>query len=382
MGDSRGLAVSARRGLLVRAKDQIIYAGIRAAIAGATIGDPDATLSAARALGRGFALAPFNAKRLLRAQQNLEEAFPDWTDRQRKETAVRGYEHLVMLGVEIALTGRLISHDGWAGRANLGELAGAIDALLGRGPVVLVTGHVGNWELTAYLMAMLGFKIHALYRPLDLAPLDEWVRASRSRRGMHLLDKFGAIRELPQILERGDHVGFVADQNAGTRGVFVPFCGRLASTYKAIGITAVRHNAPVVVGWARRVGGQPGQGGVEVRPRALRFDLNIVDVFGPSDWKDAPDPAFYVTARYRRALEGAVRQAPEQTLWMHRFWKSRPKHELDGRPFPEQLERKLRELPWMTGTELDRIKARSERDTREVAAMSPKERRKAGASED
>jgi len=370
------------KGPLKRAADVAVYAGIRAAIAAFTLGDPDATLTAARRIGRSFALAPFNAKRLVRAEANLAEAFPNWTNEQRRATAVRGYEHLVMLGVEIALNGRLISHDGWAGRANLGQLSGAIDALLGKGPVVLVTGHVGNWELTAYLLALLGFKIHALYRPLDIDLLDDWVRASRSRRGMHLLDKFGAIRELPQLLERGEHVGFVADQNAGTRGVFVPFCGRLASTYKAIGITAVRHNAPVVVGWARRVGGEPGPGGVQVRPRALRFDLNIVDVFGPDDWKNAPDPAYYVTARYRRALEGAVREAPEQTLWMHRFWKSRPRHELDARPFPESLARKLGDLPWMTPTELERIKARSARDTEEVARMTPQERKKAGGSED
>jgi hypothetical protein len=76
---------------------------------------------------------------------------------------------------------------------------------------------------------------------------------------------------------------------------------------------------------------------------------------------------FYIAARYRRALEDAIREAPEQTLWMHRFWKSRPRHEREGKPFPKALVQKLSELPWMTDGELGRIIARSERDAAEWA---------------
>jgi KDO2-lipid IV(A) lauroyltransferase len=155
----------------------------------------------------------------------------------------------------------------------------------------------------------------------------------------------------------------VADQNAGVRGLFVPFFGRLASSYKAIGLMAQRYQAPVVVGWAKRVGGKAvDENGLTERSRALRFDMRIQDAFGPEDWEGRPDPVFYITARYRRALEGAFSEAPDQVLWMHRFWKSRPLHERKGKPFPAMLERKLRDLPWMTEPEIERIKARSSRD--------------------
>ena len=56
----------------------------------------------------------------------------------------------------------------------------------------------------------------------------------------------------------------------------------------------------------------------------------------------------FITARYNRALELMVRRAPEQYLWVHRRWKSRPKHERNGEPLPERLKKKLSELPWMT----------------------------------
>lgn len=348
----------------------VTYGAIRTVLAAATVGEPDATIAAARQIGGAFARAPFNRKRLQRAIDNLTEAFPDWTPEMRRLYAVRGYEHLAMLGVEMATTNRVMNEDGWPERARLHDLSGALGKLLTGKSVLLVTGHVGNWELTGYLIAMLQFKVHALYRPLDLKPMDAWVQQSRSRRGLFLVDKFGAMKQLPEIIERAENPAFVADQNAGERGQFVPFFGRLASTYKAIGITAERYGLPVIVGWAKRIGGQPvgaPEDGAELRPRALRFDLHIEDAFGPEDWKDQPDPAFYITARYRRALEGAVRDAPEQTLWMHRFWKSRPRHEREGLPFPANLQRKLSELPWMTDAELARIMARSERDAADLA---------------
>ena len=373
-------------------KDRAVYAGIRTVISAATVGDPDATLAGFARLGRGFAGAPFNRKRLDRAVTHLTEAFPEWSEERKREYALRGYEHLAMLGAEIALTPRLLTSEGWADRARLTDIRPAVTQLLRGRPCILVTGHVGNWELSGYMMALLGFRMHAIYRPLDLAPLDAWVRDTRSRKGLFLLDKFSTAKGLPDIFARGESTAFVADQNAGVRGLFVPFFGRLASSYKAIGLMAQRFQTPIVVGWAKRIGGAPVKGakganeadevgGLTQRSQALRFDMHIQDAFGPEEWEGQPDPLFYITARYRRALEEAFREAPDQVLWMHRFWKSRPPHERKGKPFPAQLERKLAELPWMTAAEIDRIKARSERDALDWA-KNPKNAREAEESDD
>ena len=92
--------------------------------------------------------------------------------------------------------------------------------------------------------------------------------------------------------------------------------------------------------------------------------MEVTDVIRPADWADAPDPLFYLTARYRRAIEKMVCAAPEQYLWMHRIWKSRPRHERLGRPVPDALREKLRCLPWMDEEAVERICEQSEHDRR------------------
>src|SRR6185295_8925050 len=102
-------------------------------------------------------------------------------------------------------------------------------------------------------LALIGFEINALYRPLDLKPLDQWVRRVRERRGLMLVDKFGAAEEVTKIMRRGGLLGFIADQNGGDRGLFVPFFNRLASSYKTIGLLAIQYDAPILCGQARRL---------------------------------------------------------------------------------------------------------------------------------
>jgi hypothetical protein len=100
----------------------------------------------------------------------------------------------------------------------------------------------------------------------------------------------------------------------------------------------------------------------------LRYRLDVVDVIEPSHWEKHPDPLFYITARYRRAIELMVRSAPEQYLWMHRYWKSRPRWETEGTPFPPRLIDKMRTLPWMTEADIAHVVERSARDTSDWAA--------------
>jgi KDO2-lipid IV(A) lauroyltransferase len=83
---------------------------------------------------------------------------------------------------------------------------------------------------------------------------------------------------------------------------------------------------------------------------------------------DQPDPLFYITARYRRAIEAMVRRAPDQYLWMHRYWKSRPRHERLGREIPASLVTKIEQLPWMTQEDVRRVVEWSRRDAAALAA--------------
>ena len=78
-------------------------------------------------------------------------------------------------------------------------------------------------------------------------------------------------------------------------------------------------------------------------------ELGVEDIIYPADWAGKSDPLFYLTARYMRAIEGMIRRCPEQYLWMHRRWKSRPAHERQGKAMPAGMRKNLEELPWMDG---------------------------------
>lgn len=333
-----------------------MYAAIRSLLVGVNTLPLRTTLRLASKIGHRFGGLKLNRTRVSRAIERLAIAMPELPADQREELVLKSYEHLAMLAIELAVLPRYLTEDAWSEYIELGELNRVIRPLLDERPSLLLTAHCGNWEVLGYTMALLGFRMHAIYRPLDLRMADRWLRQTRSRRGLELLDKFGAMQQLPNLLSKGESVAFVADQNAGQRGLHVPFFGRLASSYKSIGLMAIQHRARIIVGCAQRKHTNPQQG------LCMKYQIEIEDRIDPEDWEGQPDPLFYITARYRRAIEQSVRKAPEQYLWMHRIWKSRPRHERLNKPFPDSLKSKLQSLPWMTDEELAKIIDRSDQD--------------------
>lgn len=347
-----------------------IYAFARAAIAAFQIFPVEQNLRTMRSVGEAIATAPWNRKRVQRAVDNLAWCFPEWSPERVNDAAVEAYRRLFALAIEMAYTPRLITRDGWTDRVRLGHFGPALESLIRGGPTLLITGHCGNWEVLGYTLAELGFPMHALYRPLDLKPLDRWVRETRAGAGLELLDKFGAGHRLPEILKKGEPVAFIADQNAGDRGIFVPFFNRLASAYKSIGLMAIRYDTPIICGGARSVPRWSGEGSPypTVPGADFHYEIDVTDVIYPEDWKSHEDPLFYITARYRRAIEMMVRRAPQQYLWMHRYWKSRPSFEMEGKPFPPRLREKILSLPWTTPESLARLEEQSARDSEAARA--------------
>lgn len=323
--------------------------------------------------GLGALYPKLQGKRFERAVRNLSDAFPDWTDERRRLVAVGCYQHVFKLAVEILYAPRLITEEGFAQHLFFADIAPGLSTLLSGEPCLLITGHTGNWELIGYAISMLGFPVHAVYRPLDLRPLDRWLHETRRRRGLTLVSKFGAVRALPPAIRAGHPAGLVADQSGGDRGLFVPFFGRLTSTYKSIGLLAMQTGATLVCGMARRLGPRespPGLPGNSRTPAgSMGYAIEMVDRFGPADWEGQPDPLFYITARYRRAIETMIRKAPDQNFWMHRVWRSRPAHERLGKPFPGALRDKLASLPWMTASDVEALVARSDADAANLSSL-------------
>lgn len=307
----------------------------------------DQNLQTAGAVGSMFYL--LNPKRRQRAETNIALSFPDWTEEQVRKTAKGSMRHMFQLFmVDSLVAPRLVAPASWNRHVKLGDVGEALERLVRREPAIFVTGHCGNWELLGFALAALGYPISALARPLDNPLIDQWLLGMRQARGLRIITKWGATPILQETLQNGGQLGFIADQNAGDGGLFVPFFGRLASSYKSIGLLAMRYEVPIIAGYAGRIGS------------SFKYELTVLDCITPDDWTDQPDPLFYITARYNRAIEQMIRLAPEQYLWLHRRWKSRPRHERDGKPIPRRLMTRLEQLPWMTTDELSRIVRNSE----------------------
>ncbi len=311
------------------------YAAARTVAASFSAFDPDQNLETARLVGRLYARG--SARRRERARTGVARAFPDLPVDTQRAIVDASIGHMFgLFMVDAFAMPRVVGHENWHERVRLGNVGRAMRHLTSDRPCLFVTGHVGNWEILGYVLALVGFRMTALARPLDNRFLNDWLLGVRQRTGLEVITKWGATDEIQGVIEAGGKVGFIADQNAGEDGLFVPFFSRLASTYKSIPLLALRYEIPVVCGYARRLDG------------CFRYELRVTDVIEPEDWADADDPMLYVGARFNRAIEWMIRESPDQYLWVHRRWNSRPKHEREGLPMPDRMRRKLAALPWMT----------------------------------
>ncbi len=245
----------------------------------------------------------------------------DLTEAEVDRIARQSLEQLAMVAVDFIFVPHLITEWRWTRYIQLRNMRDALRIMLDGKGALLLTGHYGNWELAGYLLALFGFELAAIMRPLDNAYLNRYVVSVRRRRGLELIDKRGAMELSEDILHRGGALGFIADQNAGHKGMFVDFFGIKASTYRSIGILAIRTNTPIIVGYARRIG------------RRFQYEVGVERIIRPDEWQHRDDPLRWVTQEYTAAIEASIRRAPEQYLWIHRRWKSRPRNEL-AKPSP------------------------------------------------
>lgn len=258
----------------------------------------------------------FDRKHRDRAMANLSRSFPDMPEKKQREMARESMQTLFMLGVEVLFTTRLIHITTFTRYIEMGNFAPVLRLLLKKNQgLIMLTGHYGNWEILGYVLATLGFETTSVARPLDNPYINDWLLGVRERMGQKIIAKKGATEDITSTLARHGTVGFIADQNAGPKGVFVDFFGRKASTYKSIGLLAMEYEVPIVIGYARRL------------RQAFRFQMGMTDIIWPEDWKQQDNPLIYITQRYTAAIESFVREEPGQYLWVHRRWKTRPKGE-------------------------------------------------------
>ena len=257
---------------------------------------------------------PFGVRRDL-VEKQIAGAFPEMPAGEVQRIARGAYAHLGRIVVETALLPTL----GPGAVLDLFEGVDGWDAIeearaQGNG-VIMVTGHLGNWELGGAYIAAKGVPVEAVVRRMGNPLFDRYLTRTRERIGISVVYDADAVRRTPRALRANHGVAFVSDQGVkGLASTFVPFFGRPAKTPRGPAVFALRFGVPVVFGVALR---QPSG-----RYR-LSFERIPVEDTGFRD-RDVDD----LVARYTATLERWVRKAPEQYFWHHRRWRRQP----DGTP--------------------------------------------------
>lgn len=176
----------------------------------------------------------------------------------------------------------------------------------GRG-VLFATAHLGNWELSAFAHGMLTEPMNIVVRPLDNPRIDDLVEKRRQLSGNTIISKREAARAILRALQKNEAVGVLIDQNtSGAEGVFVDFFGTAACANSGFVKLAARSGAAVIPGFALWE---------ETEQRYILRFYPPVRISG----RVQED-----TQSLHAALESIIRQYPDQWLWIHRRWKTRP----------------------------------------------------------
>jgi KDO2-lipid IV(A) lauroyltransferase len=271
-----------------------------------------------RPLARAAGIAIAHAVRLLHRRltrvgmRNLQLAFPEMPERQRKRILRGVFTSLGRLLAEVCRFPRYTPEN--VSRVAVYDGLENFLAAEQRGKGVLfLTAHLGGWEVGSFAHSLYGHKLHIVVRPLDNPYLDALVRTYRTLHGNTTFDKQDFARGLLGAMKAGETVGILMDTNmTPPQGVFVDFFGHLACTASGVARVALRTHAAVVPAftiWDAKLG-----------KYRIRFD----PMLELARTADAEADVVANTAMFTKAIEGYARRYPEQWLWVHRRWKTRP----------------------------------------------------------
>ncbi|TMA67144.1 MAG: lipid A biosynthesis acyltransferase [Deltaproteobacteria bacterium] len=293
-------------------RDWLEYLALRAAF-GALAALP---LGAALRVGELAALVAYLLDRRHRrvGMRNLEIAFPEKPIRERRRILRASFLNLGRMAVELAHLPRLsaerlrdmvrFADEEWWREATSWERSTG---------VLVLSGHFGNWELLVFAHGMRGHPVHMVHRTIANPLLDRWLNALRARAGTRTIRKRHAARAVLAALHERGLLVLPFDQNS-TRGlgVFVDFFGVPASTNAGLARIALRTDAPIVPAFIVREG------------RSARHRVHVLPIMQVERTGDPRADVVRNTQRFSAVFEDMVRRHPEQWLWMHKRWKTRP----------------------------------------------------------
>jgi KDO2-lipid IV(A) lauroyltransferase len=252
----------------------------------------------------------FDGRHRTVAMDNLKRAFKkELSEEERRAVARENFRQLARLVFELGWSLHLKRQD--IGKHVRIEGFHHVHRAFRRNKGVLfLTAHMGSWELLTLVPALIPYKVHDIYRPLDYPPLERFFVDFRTRFGLGLIAKEGAIMKMMKALSRNEGVAIPLDQSVGVHdGVFADFFGESTCTSKGFGLIAMKKKPEVLSVFM------------------VRENKGYKVIFGPriplSDSGDAQIDLLENTNRFNRAIEGAVRSYPSQWFWVHNRWKTK-----------------------------------------------------------
>ncbi len=244
--------------------------------------------------------------------RNLEIAFPTMAGEERERILRKLYRNLGWLLAEFCLMPDYTAEE--ASKFIRYEGLENYLAARGRGKGVLVlTGHLGAWELSSFYHSLMGYPMAMVIRRLDNPLVDAFVNRIRCMHGNRVIHKDDFARGLIASMRAGETVGFLMDTNmTPPQGLFVPFFGVLACTASGMARVAAKTGAAVVPGF------------LVWKETEKKYVLHFGKEVAVENTGDSEQDAVTNTAMLTAVIESYVREYPDQWLWMHRRWKTRP----------------------------------------------------------
>jgi KDO2-lipid IV(A) lauroyltransferase len=285
------------------------YYAMRATIGGLRALSWDAACAFGERLG-ALGYRPLGIRKRV-VESQIAAAFPDLRHEAVLRLARESYRHLGRTFIETALLDSL-GKDGLQRLVETVEGWEEIEEVMSKGKgAVLVTGHIGNWELAGAYVAARGIPLDAIVRGMANPLFDAYINHTREVSGMTVVHDSEAVRRTPRSLRAGRAVAFVADQGVmGLASTFVPFFGRPAKTPRGAAVFALRFDTPVVFVVALR---QPNG----------RYRIVVERIEAPQTG-DRDRDVDAIVARFTQHLEKWVRAVPAQYFWQHRRWRRQP----------------------------------------------------------
>jgi len=266
-------------------------------------------------IGRFFAYGGFLVDRRRRtiAEENLRNAYgEDLSDRQIRETVRRSYLHLASVGIDFIKLPRIVNSNNWRNYFEVGGLEFAKKAQEEGKGLILVTGHVGNWEVLGCAMKFLFHdSVHSIAKHMENPFVDRFFTQLREEGGQKIIFTQNSAREILRVLKNNQLLGILVDQNVRENHIFVDFFGQKAATTRSAATLSLKTGAPIIMLFARRLEG------------GYKFRVTLSKPIQIEKTGDLEKDIFNLTQRCTMIIESRIRQRPHEWLWIHRRWKGK-----------------------------------------------------------